>query len=176
MTLRCSARSAYWVLFQVEFKFSSYEPVIMQYAIKNVNNQSIYSAIFSVKLLTQNWQIGLPRSCLCRFVNALKIVKVVKSVELTLTKNQLLTGLCTTCEKQPYRVYWGPNGLSTCKSIPFYKQIPHFTQFLSDFHDAQRSAMTLLFGSYLTHIPMCSLHICGHFDTKFTLIRHLEVF
>ena len=26
----------------------------------------------------QNWQIGLPRSCLCRFVNALKIVKVVK--------------------------------------------------------------------------------------------------
>ena len=35
----------------------------------------------------QNWQIGLPRSCLCRFVNALKIVKVVKSVELTLTKN-----------------------------------------------------------------------------------------
>ena len=29
---------------------------------------------------------------------------------------------------------------------------------------------------HLTHMPMCSLHICGHFDTKFTLIRHLEVF
>ena len=29
---------------------------------------------------------------------------------------------------------------------------------------------------HLTHPPVCSLHICGRFDTKFTLIRHLEVF
>ena len=28
---------------------------------------------------------------------------------------------------------------------------------------------------HLKHTPMCSLHICGHFDTKYTLIRHLEV-
>ena len=24
---------------------------------------------------------------------------------------------------------------------------------------------------HLTHPPMCSLHLCGHFDTKFTIIR-----
>ena len=75
----------------------------------------------------------------------------------------------------------GPNG----SYLPVYPILQaknsFYNQFLLNFYDAppQRRDASVFRPQgcsgrgcqHLTHPPMCSLHLCGHFDTKFTIIR-----